>query len=71
MRPEILIIFEYLLFFSSLIVIFKSMNAFDLSRIFKKGQTFQIQILYIVFSVILAYLFSSAIIRLLTLIQGF
>lgn len=71
MRPEVLIIFEYLLFFGSLIVIFKSMNAFDLSKIFKKGQTFQIQIIYIVGSVVTAYLFTSAIMRLLVLIQEF
>jgi len=69
MGPQIIIIFEYIIFFGSLIIIFKALNAFDLSRIFKKGQTLNIQILFIVFAVVLSYLFTGAIMRLITLIQ--
>ena len=71
MSEKVLIIFEYLVFFSTFIIIFKALNAFDLSRFFKKGHVAQIQILYIVFTVVLSYLFTEAIMNLITLAGNF
>lgn len=67
MNDQLLALFEYSLFFSSFILIFKSFAAFDLSRIFKKGFTLQVQILYVVSTIIMAYLFSRSIIHLIEL----
>ncbi len=63
----ILSILELLLFFISFPFIFTAFNAVDLSKFFKKGYIWQIQIIYIFSSIIFTYLFVRAIMNLIEL----
>ena len=54
MGDSVLNILEILLFFIAFPFVFQAFNAFDTSKIFKKGFVWQIQILYI-FGVCLIY----------------
>ena len=67
MNPQILDILELVIFFISFPFIFMAFNAIDLSRFFKKGFIWQIQILYIISTIIFTYLFTKAIINLIYL----
>jgi len=67
MDTNILNILELILFFIAFPFIFQAFNAFDLSKFFKKGFVWQIQILYIFGSVIFSYLFVRAIMNLIYL----
>ena len=67
MDPNILNILELLLFFVAFPFIFQAFNAFDTSKIFKKGFVWQIQILYIFGSITFTYLFVKAIVNLIYL----
>ncbi len=67
MDPQILHILELVIFFITFPFILKAFNAVDLSKIFKKGNTWQIQIIYIFTAIIFTYLFTKAIINLIYL----
>ena len=67
MDVGILSILELLLFFISFPFILTAFNAFDLSKFFKKGHIWQIQIIYIFSSIIFTYLFVRAIMNLIEL----
>jgi len=67
MDAYIMNIMEMLLFFVTFPIVFQAFNAFDTSRIFRKGFVWQIQILYIFGSVIVTYLFAKAIVNLIYL----
>jgi len=67
MNPQILDILELVIFFISFPFIFMAFNAIDLSKFFKKGFIWQIQILYIISTIIFTYLFTKAIINLIYL----
>ena len=58
-------IMEIFLFFVTFPFVFQAFNAFDTSKIFKKGYVWQIQIIYIFSSIIFTYLFIKAIINLI------
>ena len=60
-------ILEILIFFLSFPFVFMAFNAIDLSHFFKKGFVWQIQILYILSTIIFTYLFTKAIINLIYL----
>jgi uncharacterized membrane protein YwzB len=65
MDITILSIIELFLFFVTFPFVFQAFNAFDTSRIFRKGYIWQIQIIYIFSSVIFTYLFIKAIVNLI------
>jgi len=67
MDTSILNLMEILLFFAVFPIVFQAFNAFDTTRIFRKGFVWQIQALYIMGSVIITYLFCKAIINLIYL----
>ena len=67
MDPQILHILEVVIFFITFPFVFMAFNAIDLSRFFKKGFIWQIQILYILSTIIFTYLFTKAIINLIYL----
>jgi uncharacterized membrane protein YwzB len=67
MSANLLAIFELLLFFVVFGISFQIFSAFDLSKFFKKGFTWQIQIIYIFSTVIFSYLFTKAIVNLIAL----
>jgi len=67
MDPQILHILELVIFFITFPFVFMAFNAIDLSRVFKKGFIWQIQILYIFSAIIFTYLFTKAIINLIYL----
>ena len=67
MGDSVLNILEILLFFITFPFVFQAFNAFDTSKIFKKGFVWQIQILYIFGSIIFTYLFVQAIVNLISL----
>lgn len=67
MNPTVLAILELVIFFLTFPFVFMAFNAFDLSKFFKKGFQWQIQILYILGAVIVAYLFTRAIVNLVYL----
>ena len=67
MDPNIINILELFLFFVTFPFVFMAFNSIDLSRIFKKGYVWQIQILYIFSTVIFTYLFVKAIVNLIYL----
>ena len=65
MDITILSIIELFLFFVTFPFVFQAFNAFDTSKIFKKGYVWQIQIIYIFSSIIFTYLFIKAIVNLI------
>jgi uncharacterized membrane protein YwzB len=67
MDPQILHVLELVIFFISFPFVFMAFNAIDLSRFFKKGFIWQIQVLYILSTIIFTYLFTKAIINLIYL----
>lgn len=67
MNPQILNILEIVIFFITFPFVFVAFNSIDLSRFFKKGFIWQIQVLYILSTVIFTYLFTKAIINLIYL----
>ncbi len=67
MDPQGLHILELVIFFLAFPFVFMAFNAIDLSRIFKKGYIWQIQILYIFSVIIMTYLFTKAIVNLIYL----
>ena len=67
MDKGILSILELLLFFIAFPFIFTAFSAFDLSRLFKKGRIWQIQVIYIFSTIIFTYLFVRAIMNLIEL----
>ena len=67
MEPQILDILELVIFFLTFPFVFMAFNAIDLSRFFKKGFIWQIQIIYIFSTIIFTYLFTKAIINLVYL----
>ena len=62
-----LAIMELLLFFIVFPVTFKAMMAVDINRLFRRGSVWQIQLLTIFSSIIVAYLLTRAIMHLITL----
>lgn len=67
MPADLLAIFELIMFFVVFGIAFQTFSAFDLSKFFKKGFTWQIQILYIFSAIIFSYLFTKAIVNLIAL----
>ncbi len=67
MDPQTLHILELVIFFITFPFVFMAFNAIDLSKFFKKGFVWQIQILYILSTIIFTYLFTKAIINLIYL----
>ena len=67
MDPNVINIIEIFLFFVTFPIVFQAFNAFDISKIFKKGYIWQIQIIYIFSTVIFTYLFVKAVINLIYL----
>ena len=67
MNPTVLAILELVIFFLTFPFVFLAFNAIDLSKFFKKGFLWQIQILYIFWAVIVTYLFTRAIVNLVYL----
>lgn len=62
-----LAILELTMFFVFLIYVFQNLQAVDLSKIFKKGKTGQIQIVFIMLCISLAYLLTKAIMNIINL----
>lgn len=60
-------ILEFFLFFVVFTIVFQAFNAFDLSKIFKKNHTWQIQIIYIFSAIIFSYLVVKAFMNLIEL----
>ena len=56
MDANLLNIIEFFLFFVVFGFVFQAFNAFDLSKFFKKGHTRQIQVIYILSTIIFTYL---------------
>lgn len=67
MPADLLAIFELMMFFIVFGIAFQAFSAFDLSKFFKKGFTWQIQIIYIFSAIIFSYLFTKAIVNLIAL----
>lgn len=62
-----LAILELSLFFIILIFVFQNLQAIDYSKIFKKGKTGQIQIIYAMTCIIMSYLLTKALINIILL----
>ncbi len=67
MDPFTSAIFEALLFFIILAVTFKAVMTADITKVFQKGAIWQIQIVYIFFSIALSYLVTKALMNLIDL----
>ncbi len=67
MDVNLLNIIEFFLFFVLFGFIFQAFNAFDLSRFFKKGHIWQIQVIYILSTIIFTYLSVKALMNLIYL----
>ncbi len=63
-------LYNFALFMVMIPVVFKTFQAFDLDKFFKKGYIWQKQVIYIVFTIITAKLFADAITDLVVLMQG-
>ncbi len=66
---QLLDIFEVLLFFLILAVTFKAFMSLDITKHFRKGSVWQIQIVYIFASIALSYLVLKAFMNLIELFQ--
>lgn len=64
---NILAILELSMFFVFLLYVFQTLQAVDLSKIFKKGKTGQIQIIFMMTCIIMAYLLTKAIMNIIDL----
>ncbi len=64
---DYLVLLEMLLFFVFIVFVFQNLQAIDYSRIFKKGRTGQIQVVFMMVTVSLAYLLTKAIMNLIDL----
>lgn len=69
-NPTIFIISRIVLLFVATYFIFQALKALDLQKIFKANSTEQIRILYMVFSVVLAYIFVEAIVSTLEYVDA-
>lgn len=67
MDENILNIIEFILFFVTFAVVFQAFNAFDLSKFFKKGHVWHIQVIYILSTIIFTYLIVRAFMHLIYL----
>ena len=67
MDANILNTIEFFLYFIVFGFVFQAFNAFDLSKFFKKGHTWQIQIIYIFSTIIFTYLAVKAFMNLIYL----
>ncbi|MDD3122706.1 MAG: DUF1146 family protein [Candidatus Izemoplasmatales bacterium] len=67
---NLFLIARIILFFVSTYFVYVNLQAVDLSKIFKPNSTDQIRFLYAVFSVILGFLFSNALISLFEYINN-
>jgi len=67
MEPNILNILELIIYFVTFPFVLLAFNSFDLSKFFKKGFIWQVQIIYIFSAIIFTYLFTKAIINLIYL----
>ena len=67
MDINLLNILEFFLFFVIFGFVFQAFNAFDLSKFFKKGHTWQIQLIYIFSTIIFTYLVVKAFMNLIFL----
>lgn len=67
MDINLLNIMEFFLFFVVFVFVFQAFNAFDLSKFFKKGYTWQIQVIYILSSIVFTYLTVKAFMNLIYL----
>ena len=67
MDINLLNIIEFFLFFVTFAFVFQAFNAFDLSKFFKKGHTWQIQLIYIASTIIFTYLIVKAFMNLIYL----
>lgn len=62
-----LAILELTMFFVFIIYVFQTLQAVDLSKIFKKGKTGEIRIVFIMICISLAYLLTKAIMNIINL----
>ena len=67
MDANILYIIEFFLFFVVFGFVFQAFNSIDLSKFFKKGHTTQIQVLYILGTIVFTYLVVKAFMNLIFL----
>lgn len=67
MSEDVLNIIEFFLFFVTFAVIFQAFNAIRIDQIFRKGKIWQIQIIYILSTVIFSYLAVQAFMKLIYL----
>jgi uncharacterized integral membrane protein (TIGR02327 family) len=62
-------ILELAMFFVFLIFVFQNLQSIDYSKIFKKGKTGQIQIVFMMVCIIVAYLLTKALMNIIELSQ--
>ncbi len=67
MDINLLNIIEFFLFFVVFGFVFQAFTAFDLSKFFKKGHTWQIQFIYIASTILFTYLVVKAFMNLMYL----
>ncbi|MBN2604371.1 MAG: DUF1146 domain-containing protein [Bacilli bacterium] len=70
MDTTYLFIVEFFFYFVIFAVVFQAFNAIDLSKIFKKNHTWQIQIIYIFSAIAFSYLVVKALMNLISLSLG-
>lgn len=66
---DYLVVLELAMFFIFLIFVFQNLQSIDYSRIFKKGKTGQIQVVFTMVCVIMAYLLTKALMNVIILSQ--
>ena len=67
MDASLLYIIEFFLFFVVFGFVFQAFNAFDLSKFFRKGHVWHIQLIYIFSTIIFTYLIVKAFMNLIYL----
>ena len=67
MDVNVLNIIEFFLFFVTFALVFQAFNAFDLSKFFKKGHIWQIQVIYVASTIVFSYLIVKAFMNLIYL----
>jgi uncharacterized membrane protein YwzB len=64
---DILAILELSMFFILLVFVFQNLQSVDYSKIFKKGRSGQVQIIFIMTCIIMAYLLTKALMNIIYL----
>lgn len=61
----------FLIFFPMIAIIFRALMAVDYSKIFRKNRIWEIRLIFVILSIVLAFLTAEAFVRFISVIASF